>query len=137
MDDYDVVVYSRKGDLHPEIRGVLERIFALHHIHYFTTVASDDECVQHTKEFARTHQVPHFFIISDGLMKNGKPYVAVYIKFSSNNWDDALRLLATKGPLGTISVAGMIHNRTEAELLDEATYWEDGILDFEGYDGTY
>ena len=91
--------------------------------------------MQQTKEFARTHQVPNFFIINDGLTKNGRPYVAVYIKLKTNNWDDSVRLLAYKGPVGTIAVAGMIYNRTEAELLDEATYWEDGILDFEGYDG--
>lgn len=135
MDSYEVVVYSRKAELHPEIKGVLERIFAAHHINYFTTDARDEECVQQTKEFARTHNVPNFFIISDGLMKGERPYVAVYIKFRNNNWGDSVRLLATKGPVGTIAVAGMIYNRTQEELLDEATYWEDGILDFEGYDG--
>lgn len=138
MDPYEVVVYMRKGELHAEIRGVLERIFSMDHINYFTTDASDEECVQRTKEFARNHQVPNFFIISDGLMTNdGRPYVAVYIKFKTLNWDDSVRLLATKGPVGTIAVAGMVYNRTQEELLDEATYWENGILDFVGYDGYY
>ncbi|KAF9433466.1 hypothetical protein BGZ76_009416 [Entomortierella beljakovae] len=132
MNTYEAVVYLRKAELHPEIKEILERVFMEDNINYFTTSASDEECVQQTKEFARTHNVPNFFIISDGLMKGEKPYVAVYIKFSSMNWDDAVRLLATRGPVGTIAIAGMIHNRSQAELVEEATYWEDGILDFEG-----
>ncbi|KAH7056820.1 hypothetical protein BKA57DRAFT_501146 [Linnemannia elongata] len=103
------------------------------HINYFTTDASDEECVQRTKEFARNQHVPNFFIISDGLMTNdGRPYVTVYIKFKGLNWSDSVRLLATKGPVGSIAVAGMVHNKTQDELLEEATYWENGILDFEG-----
>ncbi|KAF9291900.1 hypothetical protein BGZ68_001454 [Mortierella alpina] len=137
MEPYEVVVHSRKAELHPEIKRVLERIFSLHHINYFTTDASDEECLQRTKEFARTHNVPNFFIISDGLMKGERPYVTVYVKLKTNNWDDSAKLLATKGPVGTIAVAGMVYNMTQDELVEEATYWEDGILDFVGYDGYY
>lgn len=135
MEPCEAVVYLRNGEMHPEMKGVLERIYSTHHINYFTTDASDEECLQRTKEFAKTHDVPGFFIIDDGLMKGERPYVIVYVKFERDTWEESARLLATQGPVGTICVAGLVGNRSQAELVAEAKDWEDGIMDFMGYDG--
>ncbi|KAF9563059.1 hypothetical protein EC968_004997 [Mortierella alpina] len=68
-------------------------------------------------------------------MKGEKPYVTVYLNLNSINWDDAVKLLATKGPVGSIAVACMVYNMSQDELVEESAFWEDGILDFGGYEG--
>ncbi|KAF9437880.1 hypothetical protein BGZ76_010757 [Entomortierella beljakovae] len=59
MNSYEALVYSRKAELHPEIKELLERIIEEHHVNYFTTSASDEECVQQAKEFAKIHNIHH------------------------------------------------------------------------------